>query len=136
MYFKTDSISVIYIEKAHRYISSFRRKDSKTASGKVLRFSLIKLALNVASFALIYAVHIPFSFYVILKPFDCSESMSDRIEMLTFYGIARNIVLFRIIIDPIVSFFTDAQVLDLNLAKAKSLAHALPLLSGRHHIVR
>jgi hypothetical protein len=110
-----------------------------------MRFSLYKLALNVGSFALIYAVHVPFSFYVIFKKFDCSETLNDRTEMLTLYGITRNIVQLRIIIDPIISFCTDNKVRGYHLSARyfrlgrcheklalKLLRHNLPIFLTIH----
>ncbi len=101
---------MLYIRRAQRYITQFRLKESMVTVDQLMKFSLLKLGLNVGTFAIVYSFHIAFSLYVIIHPSDCLFKHNE-VRMLIMYFAVRNIALLRIIIDSIVTFSIDVQVL-------------------------
>jgi len=101
-------ITVLYIRRAQRFVDSFSRKSPIYPSEPGMRFPLWKLALNVATFAVLYIFY--FAWGVFLQTRDTCFFQLHYAYMMRMLGVLRVVLLLRIIIDPVISFITDYQI--------------------------
>jgi hypothetical protein len=91
-----------------------------------------KLGFNVATFALFYSFQMAWSTYMLVINRDnCLVVDHRKVVTVTLYGWLRNIMLLRIIADPVVSFFTDSQVFDLKTSVSVPPSAALSRVARR-----
>lgn len=113
---------VILVHKATELSKLFHRKSTnissrtqnkiKTVSQKISnRFPLWKLALNVLTFTIFNFPYILFAIWLLLHvQTDRCYFQRNYSNMMHYLGIIRSCLLMRIVMDPIISFFTDLQV--------------------------
>uniref|UniRef100_A0A914DRX1 G-protein coupled receptors family 1 profile domain-containing protein n=1 Tax=Acrobeloides nanus TaxID=290746 RepID=A0A914DRX1_9BILA len=104
-------LTVVFINRARRFVSSFSRRD-KDGEKKVLRhrFPLWKLAVNVATFAILHGFYAFWGAGTLILIKDSCFWIRNSPMMTTYLGYIRATLLIRIIIDPIISFITDYQI--------------------------
>ncbi|CAJ0590073.1 unnamed protein product [Cylicocyclus nassatus] len=103
-------ITVLLIRRAQRFVDSFKNRDSNNSEGgRRVRFPLWKLALNVATFAILYLLYVIWCIGLLLNTDQCYFQRNYP-EMMRLLGIVRFGLLLRIIVDPILSFLTDFQI--------------------------
>ncbi|KAK0401648.1 hypothetical protein QR680_015895 [Steinernema hermaphroditum] len=100
-------ITVFFIRRSQRFIDSFnRRSDQESAR---TRFPLWKLALNVATFGFLNAFYVIFGLSLILNTDRCFWQRHEA-EMFRLLGLIRITLEIRVILDAVISFFTDFQI--------------------------
>ncbi|EFP09075.1 hypothetical protein CRE_24872 [Caenorhabditis remanei] len=104
-------ITCFFIRKAQNFSNSFKKRE-KDGGGRIrmVRFPLWKLALNVGTFAIL---NVPYAIWCIglfLNPYPCLFQRNYS-EMMRLLGCIRLFLVIRCILDPVLSFITDFQVI-------------------------
>ncbi|KHN80735.1 hypothetical protein Tcan_16705 [Toxocara canis] len=102
------AITVVLIKRARKRGSSFMLKAPSDSDIRA-RFPLWKLALNVGTFATLSFPYILWCIVLLLNRDKCF-ALWNFIELMQLLGIIRFILLFRIFIDPVMSFIIDRQI--------------------------
>jgi hypothetical protein len=103
-----DVFSVIYINRAKRFRQAFH-----SAKDKVARFSMWKLFANIISFGVLFMGQLVLSFLIVVLSFTRQNCILGRPSiglLMTLFVITRTMLLLRVIVDAIASFFIDYQV--------------------------
>uniref|UniRef100_A0A914Y831 G-protein coupled receptors family 1 profile domain-containing protein n=1 Tax=Panagrolaimus superbus TaxID=310955 RepID=A0A914Y831_9BILA len=104
-------LTVIYVHRAKKFVETFQNSQKAKQKSSRLKFPLWKLALNVATFALFNLAYVGIIItFIILAGSDKCFSLRNYPTMMQIFGIIRLGLMARIIVDPIISFFTDIQV--------------------------
>ncbi|VDL69960.1 unnamed protein product [Nippostrongylus brasiliensis] len=103
-------ITVLLIRRAQRFVDSFKKRDStQSEGGRRVRFPLWKLALNVATFAVLYLFYVIWCVGMLLNTDQCFFQRNYA-EMMRLLAFVRCTLLLRIVVDPVLSFVTDIQL--------------------------
>uniref|UniRef100_A0A0K0CSX6 G_PROTEIN_RECEP_F1_2 domain-containing protein n=1 Tax=Angiostrongylus cantonensis TaxID=6313 RepID=A0A0K0CSX6_ANGCA len=103
-------VTVLLIRRAQRFVDSFKKRESnESEGGRWVRFPLWKLAINVATFAVLYLFYVIWCIGLLLIRDQCffQRHLPEMMRILAF---VRSTLLLRIVVDPILSFITDFQV--------------------------
>uniref|UniRef100_A0A914PTG0 G-protein coupled receptors family 1 profile domain-containing protein n=1 Tax=Panagrolaimus davidi TaxID=227884 RepID=A0A914PTG0_9BILA len=104
-------LTVIYVHRAKKFVQNFQQSTKQQQKTIRLRFPLWKLALNVATFAIFNLPYVVIIItFIILAGNDKCFSLKNYPTMMQIFGTIRLGLLARIIVDPIISFFTDIQI--------------------------
>uniref|UniRef100_A0A915DJ44 Uncharacterized protein n=1 Tax=Ditylenchus dipsaci TaxID=166011 RepID=A0A915DJ44_9BILA len=105
--------------------SSFGEK-----SQKVGQFPLWKLALNVGTFAAFNLFYVIWAIGLLINTDRCFF-LRNFAMMMRFLGMIRSSLLFRIVMDPILSFITDLQIRRSTLSMLGISGKVFPFVSFR-----
>ncbi|KAE9415821.1 hypothetical protein Angca_001032 [Angiostrongylus cantonensis] len=103
-------VTVLLIRRAQRFVDSFKKRESnESEGGRWVRFPLWKLAINVATFAVLYLFYVIWCIGLLLIRDQCffQRHLPEMMRILAF---VRSTLLLRIVVDPILSFITDFQL--------------------------
>jgi len=113
------SITVVLIQRARRFVSSFHQSSTNQTSEKgedstrrrslKQRFPLWKLAINVGTFAFFNLFYVVWAVVLVVQTDKCFFRRHFNL-MIFLLGCVRLSLILRIAMDPVIVFITDLQI--------------------------